>query len=67
MEICTPGVKNFWLARATPHPANPSNKTMAPARIFDFPVNLCKFMASPYPQSDSSYSWLIDAKLVLYL
>jgi hypothetical protein len=43
-EICTPGVKNFWLARATPHPANPRKRIMAAARILDFPPNLCKFM-----------------------
>jgi hypothetical protein len=40
---------------------------MAPARIFDFPVNLCKFMASPYPQSKISTSWLIEASFVLPL
>jgi hypothetical protein len=67
MEICTPGVKNFWLARATPQPAIPNKITMAPARIFDFPVNLCKFMASPYPQSKISTSWLIEASFVLPL
>ena len=63
MEICTPGVKNFWLARATPQPAIPSKRIIAPARIFDFPLNLCKFMVSPYPQFQSSNSWLSVASL----
>ena len=63
MEICTPGVKNFWLARATPHPAIPSKRIIAPARIFDLPPNLCKFMVSPYPHCDISSAWLNVASL----